>query len=282
MPANCCKNGQAVIEGAARPARQRRGKMRGLSPVHKQDTVPDGGRMSLLDHLSELRKRLFVCVACFLICLSACLSQAEWFTNQMLARGQHFSFVYIAPAELFMSYIQVALVGGIVVAVPVIVFELWQFISPGLRRREKLCFAVVSLVGLILFGLGAAFAFLIVLPILLGFFARLNTTGTVTAMVSVQSYISYMLSTMVTFGTLFETPVVLVAITGLGLVKPQTLQKNFKYVILIILTVAAIITPPDVTSQVLVAVPLIVLFYASIILCKIIFHHRLKREAGKA
>lgn len=84
MPANCCKNGQAVIEGAARPARQRRGKMRGLSPVHKQDTVPDGGRMSLLDHLSELRKRLFVCVACFLICLSACLSQAEWFTNQML------------------------------------------------------------------------------------------------------------------------------------------------------------------------------------------------------
>ena len=117
-----------------------------------------------------------------------------------------------------------------------------------------------------------------VLPILLGFFARLNTSGTVTAMVSVQEYVSYVISTMLIFGVIFETPIVLVALTGVGLVKPKTLQKNFKYVVLIILIVAAVITPPDVTSQVLVAIPLMILFYASIILCKILFRRKLAEQ----
>ena len=80
------------------------------------------------------------------------------------------------------------------------------------------------------------------------------------------------------FGVIFETPIVLVALTGVGLVKPKTLQKNFKYVVLIILIVAAVITPPDVTSQVLVAIPLMILFYASIILCKILFRRKLAEQ----
>ena len=99
-----------------------------------------------------------------------------------------------------------------------------------------------------------------------------------TAMVSVQEYVSYVISTMLIFGVIFETPIVLVALTGVGLVKPKTLQKNFKYVVLIILIVAAVITPPDVTSQVLVAIPLMILFYASIILCKILFRRKLAEQ----
>ena len=87
-----------------------------------------------------------------------------------------------------------------------------------------------------------------------------------TVRVEGQEYVSYVISTMLIFGVIFETPIVLVALTGVGLVKPKTLQKNFKYVVLIILIVAAVITPPDVTSQVLVAIPLMILFYASIIL----------------
>lgn len=261
---------------------QKVGKNRQPGKKPSGDELPQEGTMSLLNHLKELRRRLIICVVCFLAATSVCLSQAEAFTNQLLRQGSYFAFVYIAPAELLMSYINVALVGGIVVTVPVIFYEIWRFVRPGLKRKERVGFVAIMLVGLLLFALGAVFAFFIVLPILLGFFARLNTTGTVQAMVSVQSYISYLLSTMVIFGVIFETPIVLVSITGIGLVRPNTLQKNFKYVILIILTVAAIITPPDVTSQVLVAVPLIVLFYASIILCKVIFRRRLKREAEEA
>lgn len=275
---------QETSPAAQRSEKQASAKKRGpfLKKGGRGDELPDEGRMSLLNHLKELRRRLIVCVAAFLIAFSGCLSQAEWFTNHLLEQGRYFSFVYIAPAELLMSYINVAFVGGIVVAVPVIAYEIWRFVRPGLKRRERVGFVAIMLVGLVLFALGAAFSFTIVLPILLSFFARLNTTGTVQAMVSVQSYIGYLLSTMVTFGVIFETPIVLVSITGIGLVKPSTLQKNFKYVILIILTVAAIITPPDVTSQILVAVPLVVLFYASIILCKIVFRRKLKREAEEA
>lgn len=248
-----------------------------------EDAEVQGGRMTLLEHLTELRKRLMVCVICLLVSFSLCLSRAEWFTDLLLTRGKQFSFVYIAPAELLMSYIRIALAGGVVITIPVIVYHVWKFVKPGLRRVERLGFSLVLTMGLVLFCLGALFAFAIVLPILLGFFARLDTTNTVTAMVSVQEYISYVISTMLTFGVIFETPIVMIALTSIGLVKPKTLKKNFKYAVLVILTVSAIITPPDVTSQVLVAVPLMVLFYASILLCQFLFRRKLARaEAEEA
>ena len=243
-----------------------------------EDDVPQGGRMSLLAHLNELRSLLTFCAVCFLVGVALCLSQAEWFTNLLLSRGENFSFVYIAPAELMMTYVRISLVGGVVIIIPVIIYHIWRFLQPGLKRAEQMGFNLIITGGLLLFCLGALFAFTIVLPILLGFFARLNTSGTVTAMVSVQEYVSYVISTMLIFGVIFETPIVLVALTGVGLVKPKTLQKNFKYVVLIILIVAAVITPPDVTSQVLVAIPLMILFYASIILCKILFRRKLAEQ----
>ena len=209
-----------------------------------EDDVPQGGRMSLLAHLNELRRRLTICAVCFLVGVALCLSQAEWFTNLLLSRGENFSFVYIAPAELMMTYVRISLVGGVVIIIPVIIYHIWRFLQPGLKRAEQMGFNLIITVGLLLFCLGALFAFTIVLPILLRFFARLNTSWTVTAMVSVQEYVSYVISTMLIFGVIFETPIVLVALTGVGLVKPKTLQKNFKYVVLIILIVAAVITPP--------------------------------------
>lgn len=245
------------------------------------DEEPQGGRMSLVGHLTELRHRLIVCISCFLLCFTVAMMRAEWFTNLMLTRGEQFTFVYISPAELLISYIRMALICGVVVTIPVSAFEIWQFFKPGLKHRERAGFVLLLTLGLALFALGAAFAFAVVLPILLGFFARLNTTQTVSAMISVESYIGYVLSTMMTFGFVFETPIVLITLTSIGLVNPSFLQKNFKYVILAILVVAAIITPPDVTSQILVAVPLMVLFYGSILLCKLIFRRKLAREAAE-
>lgn len=239
---------------------------------------PDAeGRMSLLGHLSELRKRLIICLVCFLVCFSACLSQSEWFTQLLLSRGEQFTFVYIAPTELFMSYIRIALVGGVVVTVPVISYQIWKFIRPGLRGKECVVVLLVMTAGLGLFALGAFFAFSVVLPILLSFFARLDTTGSVTAMVSIQEYIGYLLSTMITFGVVFETPIILMLLTAVGAVRPKTLQKNFKYVVLIILILSAVITPPDVTSQILMAVPLMILFYLSILLCRLLFRRKLAK-----
>lgn len=244
----------------------------------EDDDTPKGGRMTILDHLAELRKRILTCAGVFLVAVILCMSRAEWFVNQMLTRGSQFSFVYISPAELLMTYVRVAIIGGIVVAVPVIIYEIWRFLSPGLRRKEQIGFFAIMTLGLCLFVLGAVFSFAIVLPILLAFFARLETANTVQAMVSVQEYVSYVVSNMVTFGIIFETPIVVVTLTGIGIVKPRFLRKNFKFVVLLILVVAAIITPPDITSQLLVGVPLMVLFYASILLSQIIFRKKLARE----
>ncbi len=264
---------------ARRPGRPAKGA--GKKPPRAKrredpDEEPEGGRMSLLSHLKELRRRLIICIVMFLAGVIVCLSQAEWFTNLLLSRGTNFSFVYITPAELMMTYIRVAAAGGIVVAVPVIVYQVWRFVRPGLRRRENLAFGLIMTVGLVLFGLGAAFAFLIVLPLLLAFFARLNTSGTVTAMVSVQEYVAYVVNTMITFGVVFETPMAILALIGTGLVKPKTLRKNFKYAVLVILIVAAVITPPDVVSQLLIAAPLMILFYGSILAGQLIFRRKLK------
>jgi len=244
----------------------------------EDDDTPKGGRMTILSHLAELRKRLLTCAAAFLIAVIACMSRAEWFVNLMLTRGSQFSFVYISPAELLLTYVRVALIGGVVVAVPVIIYEVWRFLSPGLRKREQIGFFVIMTLGLGLFVLGAVFSFAIVLPILLAFFARLETANTVQAMVSVQEYVSYVVSNMVTFGIIFETPIVVVTLTGIGIIKPAFLKRNFKYVVLLILIVAAIITPPDITSQILVGVPLMVLFYVSILLSQLIFRRKLARE----
>ena len=244
----------------------------------RDDGDGNGATMSLMGHLKELRSRLMVCAAVFVAAIAFCLWRAEWFTDLLLSRGHHFTFVYIAPAELLMSYIRVSLIGGVVITAPVIIYEVWRFVQPGLRRRERIGFLLVMTVGVVLFCCGVLFAYAIVLPILLTFFYNLDTTQTVTAMVSVQEYISYVVSTMLTFGIVFECPVVLVSLTALGLVKPKTLQKNFKYVVLIILTVAAVITPPDVTSQILVALPLMLLFELSVVVSQILFRRRLRRE----
>ena len=132
-----------------------------------------------------------------------------------------------------------------------------------------------------LFCLGAVFSFKIVLPIVLVFFAGLDTSGTIQAMVSIENYISFMVTMLVTFGVVFELPIVTVLLTKVGILNPRFLSKNRKYVLLIILTVAAFITPPDVTSQVLVAGPMYVLFEFSLVLCRILFKKKLESEASE-
>lgn len=119
-----------------------------------EDDVPQGGRMSLLAHLNELRRRLTICAVCFLVGVALCLSQAEWFTNLLLSRGENFSFVYIAPAELMMTYVRISLVGGVVIIIPVIIYHIWRFLQPGLKRAEQMGFNLIITVGLLLFCLG--------------------------------------------------------------------------------------------------------------------------------
>lgn len=238
-------------------------------------------RMSLVSHLEEFRRRLMTCIVCFFAAMFLCLGRAEWMTERLMEKAVGFQFVYIAPAELVLSYIRLALIGGAALACPVILYQCWSFIRPGLMKKERQACFVVLTFGLLLFIVGAAFAFEIVLPITLLFFVGLNPGQSIAPMVSIESYISFMSTTLVTFGVIFELPIVVLMLTKIGILNPEMLRKNRKYVILAVFAVAAFITPPDVTSQILVAFPMLLLFEISLSLSGILFRRKLKNRKNE-
>lgn len=242
--------------------------------------MPANKTTTLISHLNELRKRLVVSAICFVAAMSVCLARSEFVIKHLVGRAKDFEFIYVAPAELLIAYIRVAIICGIVAAFPVIGFQTWQFIRPGLTRRERAAAAFVLTFGMALFVLGGFFAYEVVLPFTLKYFAALNGGSieggqSIKAMVSIQSYLNFFINTMLTFGLVFEMPIVIILLTQLGILNPRFLRKNRKYVILGVFILAAVITPPDVTSQVLIAVPMLVLFEISIWISSLLFRRKL-------
>jgi len=235
-------------------------------------------KMSLISHLTELRRRLLICGSLFLVAFIGCMSQTKWFVDQLIRKAAGFSFVYIAPTELVISYLRLSLIGGIVIACPVILYQIWGFIRSGLLKKERVAVFVILTFGVVMFAAGAAFAFVIVLPVMMQFFAQFQDPDIISPMVSIESYLNFVVTSLITFGAVFELPVVTVLLTMIGIINPTFLRKKRKYVILIIFIIAAVITPPDVVSQILVALPMLILFEISTLLCQLLFHRRLKRQ----
>ncbi|MZQ96708.1 MAG: twin-arginine translocase subunit TatC [Acidaminobacter sp.] len=248
--------------------------------------MPANKTTTLISHLNELRKRLVVSAICFVAAMSVCLARSEFVIKHLVGKAKDFEFIYVAPAELLIAYIRIAIICGVVVAFPVIGFQTWQFIRPGLTRRERTAAAFVMTFGMALFLLGGVFAYEVVLPFTLKYFAGLNGGNfgdgqTIQAMVSIQNYLNFVVNTILTFGLVFEMPIVIILLTQLGILNPRLLRKNRKYVILAVFIIAAVITPPDVTSQILIAVPMLVLFEISTWISSVMFRRKLAlREAS--
>ena len=232
---------------------------------------------TLISHLSELRKKLMVSVICFFVAMSICLAKAEFIANQLLNLAEGFKFVYVAPAELLMAYIKISIICGIIIAFPIICYQLWTFIRPGLTRRERKAVFFIMTFGMLLFFCGAFFSYKIMLPVTLKYFAGLSTEDSINSMISVQNYLNFVINMLLTFGVVFELPVVIIMLTYLGIINPKVLRKQRKYVVLVTFILAAIITPPDVVSQAMVAVPMLVLFEMSTIISSLLFRKKLKK-----
>lgn len=224
--------------------------------------------MSLTGHLKELRNRLAVVIvlltAAFFVCLSNAQALVELFTG--LGAGYGYKFVYISPQELLMEYFSVSLVIALVVCLPVIAWEIWRYVQPGLTGTENRAFAMSLIFGMVFFCLGVAFAYKVSMPFILYFLIHVGDGSQITATVSVQNYISFLLTVFLVFGCVFELPVVSVALTWLGVIRAAWLKKAQKPAIVLIFVVAAIITPPDIVSQIMVALPMIALFQLGIFL----------------
>jgi sec-independent protein translocase protein TatC len=177
-------------------------------------------------------------------------------------------------------FVWICIVGGFILAFPYILWELWKFISPALYEKERKSARLFIFVASILFFLGVLFGYFVVIPMSVNFFATFSVSSVIKNQFSVDSYISMVKTSVIASGLYFELPIIIYFLSKLGLVTPDFLRKYRKYGIVIILIVAAIVTPPDVVSQILVAIPMLLIYELSIFLSALVVRNRKKQENG--
>lgn len=226
-------------------------------------------KQTVVQHLTELRKRLIYSILCLFIFFIFSYNFSDVIVKDMVNKAPDINFVFIAPAELFMSYLKIALIGALILGLPFILYNIWMFLSPGLEKNEKKIIITSLFTGGILFLLGVLFGYFITLPLTIKFFADFQIEE-VQAMISFSNYLSFSMAMVFSFGIIFEVPILMIVVVQLGLVNTEFLKKNRKIAVLIVFVVAAILTPPDVVSQVLLAIPMLLLFEIGIFLAKIV------------
>jgi len=216
-------------------------------------------KQTIVEHLSELRKRLIYSVIFLLIFTVISYKFSELIVTDMINKAPSISFIFIAPAELFMSYLKIAFIFGAVLAFPVILYNIWMFLRPGLNTDERRLILRALISGSFLFIIGAIFGYLVVLPMTINFFTSFQIEE-IRAMISFSNYLSFTTSFILAFGLVFEVPIIMVIVVKLGITNTEVLKQNKKVAVLIIFILAAILTPPDMVSQTLLAIPMIILF----------------------
>lgn len=249
-------------------------------PGREPETLAEG---TLISHLLELRDRLLKAVLVVALAAVPCLFFAnelfEFIARPLIDKlpegGGMIATNVIAP---FLTPFKLAIVVGIFIAMPYVLYQLWAFVAPGLYRHEKR-FAVPLLVSsIVLFYAGVAFAYYAVFPVIFAFFATTGPQG-VLMMTDMNSYLDFVLMLFFAFGVAFEIPVATVLLVMTGLVKVETLTKHRGYVVIAIFVIAAFLTPPDAISQCIMAVPMWVLYEFGVIMSRTMQKAKLKRAA---
>jgi len=225
--------------------------------------------MPFLEHLDELRKRLLrsaLAVTCCAILAFYFSDEIMWFIIQPL-NGVPLNNMQVAGT--FYAYMKVSLIAGLVASLPIVFYQMWSFIAPGLYRREKVTILPLVVVSTLLFLCGAAFCYYLALPVALQFLLGF-AEDLIKNYITVDSYISFIGFLMLAFGLSFQLPVLAYFLGRFGLISSGFLAKGRRYAVVIILAVAAIVTPtPDVFTQLLLAVPMYVLYEISILVVKV-------------
>lgn len=244
-------------------------------------TTSPSADMKLLDHLGELRHRLAIVLAVNLIAAVVLFQYAAVIMEYLFAVNPGMELVYISPQELLLVYIQLAFLAAVVLCSPVTIYQIWAFVSKGLYRHEKGAVILSLISGLGCFAAGAAFCYLVVLPVTLQFFVRI-TTEQVTPMISVQNYASFINKMLLAFGIVFEMPVLVFLFSKLGYLHPESIRDKRGILIVLIFVFAAFITPPDVVSQLMLAGPMLLLMQLSYWICCGVERSRKRKEAREA
>jgi sec-independent protein translocase protein TatC len=251
-------------------------------------TDPNEGSMSLMEHLTELRNRIGIVFIIFIVIFLACFIRPFgsgtpnfadltyfWLQAPLAAREEVSRMIFTGLHEGFFTQVKVAFFVSICVSFPIILLQIWRFVAPGLYKNEQRAIFPFLLATPVLFAMGALMVYYIVIPLAWDFFLSFEMQGGEGALAievepRISEYLSLVMRLMFAFGVSFELPVLLLLLVKAGLMTADGLASKRKYAILLAFIAAAILTPPDVISQVLLAVPVILLYELSILGARLI------------
>lgn len=270
------------------------------------ETAKNPDEMSFLDHLEELRWHLIRSLVAVVLIAVVAFTMKEFIFDSILFAPKNLSFptyrffckiatVFGLDSDFcgdalpfsiqnrtmagqFSAHIWTSIWAGFIIAFPYVLWELWRFISPGLHSNERKYSRGFIVVASLLFFLGVLFGYYVVAPLSINFLGTYQVSKEVLNEIDISSFIATVRSSVLACGVMFELPIIIFFLTKVGLVTPEILKKYRKIALVIVLIVSAVITPPDVTSQIIVAIPVLVLYQVSIYISKLV----LKRDLKKA
>lgn len=229
-------------------------------------TATKDGSMSIIAHLTELRKRLIRSLIA--IGIGSCI--AYYFIEDImhLLTGPAGKLYYMQPAEAFFTYIKVAIFVGFLIALPIVLYQIWRFVLPALIGMERYLISVIVPISLILFIAGIAFSFFLVLPAAVKFLVGFSTQE-LQPMFSIKQYFDFVIAFLLPFGFIFELPLAIVILAKVGIVSSKFLAKQQRLVIFLTFVIGAVISPtPDIFSQCMIAIPMILLYEISYVIVR--------------
>ncbi len=216
--------------------------------------------MSVIEHLTELRSRLIRSI----IAVIACSCITYFFDEQIMGflMAPAGKLYFMQPGEAFFSYAKVVLFSGFLLATPVVFYQLWRFFVPAFTRRERMILGILVPSSVLLFYAGLAFSFFFIVPFGIKFFMGMGSED-LTPLFSVEKYLDFIITFLLPFGLAFELPIIIIIMAQLGLVTSIRMKKYFRYVFFVSFIIGALLTPPDIISQITLALPLTALYALS-------------------
>ncbi|MCK5393861.1 MAG: twin-arginine translocase subunit TatC [Candidatus Omnitrophica bacterium] len=225
-------------------------------------------KVTLVQHLDELRGCILKSVVCFILCSIVVSTSAQSIIAFFaIPVGK---LIFITPQEAFVANVKIALFIGFFISTPFILYQIWKFISLGLLPKEKRYVYIFCPISLIFFILGVLFGYFVIVPISMNFLLGFST-DIIIPMITVDKYLSFLFTLSFSFALVFQLPIVLIYLTKIGIITPNQLRKRRREAIVVIFVVAAIVTPPDMVTQILMAIPLIFLYEIGIIFSKLAY-----------